>query len=209
MQVSQLAPGLWRWTGWHEEWQDEVGCVYLETGQDVCLFDPLLPPEEPERFWKALDRDVERAGGDVHVLVTVRFHARSAREIVARYGARLWAPSRGRAAVERRVGPVTNPFRPGDPLPGGVEAFGTGKGSEVVYWIPEHRALVAGDVLLGDGSGGVRLCPKSWLPSGIGHPELRLALQPLLELDVQRLIVSHGEPVLTGGRAALRAALEA
>lgn len=209
MQVSELSRGLWRWTGWHEEWKQEVGCAYYETAREVCLFDPLLPPEDPERFWQALDRDVERMGGDVHVLITVRFHARSAREVVSRYGARLWAPARTRAAVERRAGPVTDPFRPGDPLPGGVEAFAAGQGSEVVYWIPEHRALVAGDVLLGDESGGIRLCPKSWLPSGMGYPELRLALRPLLELDPERLIVSHGEPVLCGAAAALRSALAA
>jgi hypothetical protein len=73
----------------------------------VCLIDPLLPPEDPDRFWAALDRDVARAGGDVHVLLTVFWHGRSAAEMVARYGARLWAPSRAKAAVERRAGTVT------------------------------------------------------------------------------------------------------
>jgi glyoxylase-like metal-dependent hydrolase (beta-lactamase superfamily II) len=206
VQTVQLAPGLWRWTGLHNEWRDEVGCVYYEAEQQVCVFDPLVPPEDPVRFWAALDRDVTRVAGSVHVLLTLFFHARSAREMVERYGARLWAPSRGKAAVERRAGTVTDPFRPGDRLPAGVEAFGSGRGTEVVYWIPEHRSLVTGDVLLGEG-GGVCLCPESWLPSGTGHAELRQALRPLLELDVQRLIVSHGEPVVEGAADALRSAL--
>jgi glyoxylase-like metal-dependent hydrolase (beta-lactamase superfamily II) len=204
LHAYELAPGLWRWTGWHAEWKQEVGCVYYEAGREVCLFDPLLPPEDPEGFWAALDRDVERAGGDVHVLITVFFHARSAREVVKRYGARLWAPSRGKAAVERRAGAVTDPFRPGDLLPGGVEALGTGRATEVVFWIPDQLALVAGDVLIGDEKGNVRLCPESWLPAGIGHPELQKALRPVVELDVQRLVLSHGEPVLEGARPALR-----
>jgi hypothetical protein len=34
-------------------------------------------------------------------------------------------------------------------------------------------------------------------------------LQPLLELDFDRVLVTHGEPVLSGGHAALRAALDA
>ena len=88
MDVRELAPGLWRWTGWHEEWKQEVGCVYYEHAGEVCLIDPLVPPEDPDRFWAALDRDVERAGGSVHVLLTVFWHARSAGEVVARYGAR-------------------------------------------------------------------------------------------------------------------------
>jgi len=207
MEAYEIVPGLWRWTGWHEEWKASVGCAYVETEREVCLIDPLVPPEEPARFWAALDRVVERAGGDVHVLLTVFWHARSARELVARYGARLWAPSRARAAVERRAGPVTDPFRPGDPLPAGIEAFACGRSSEVVYWLPEHRALVAGDVILGDEDRGVTLCPESWLPAGTGHGELRRALRVLLELDVERVLVSHGEPVLERGGEALRAML--
>ena len=99
---------------------------------------------------------------------------------------------------------MTDPFRPGDQLPGSLEAFGAGRGNEVVYWLPDHHALVAGDVLLGDERGTVRLCPESWLPAGTGHAELRKALRLLLELDVQRLVLSHGEPVLEGARPALR-----
>jgi glyoxylase-like metal-dependent hydrolase (beta-lactamase superfamily II) len=207
MEVRELAPGLWRWTGWHEEWKQDVGCVYYEHGGEVCLIDPLVPPEDRDRFWAALDRDVARAGGAVHILLTVFWHARSAGEVGRRYGARLWAPSRAKAAVLRRAGAVTDPFRPGDPLPAGIEALDGGRGGEVVYWLPEHHTLVTGDVILGEAGGGVRLCPESWLPAGKGHPELRRALRPLLDLDVERIVVSHGEPVLARGGEALRALL--
>ncbi|HKC83642.1 MAG TPA: MBL fold metallo-hydrolase, partial [bacterium] len=202
-----LAPGLWRWTGRHEEWKQDVGCVYYEHGADVCLIDPLLPPEDPDRFWAALDRDVARAGGDVHVLLTVFWHARSAAELVARYGASLWAPSRAKAAVERRAGTVTKPFHAGALLPAGIKPFASGRSTEVVFWLPEDRALVTGDVILGDAGGELRLCPESWLPAGTGHPELRRALRPLLELDVEQVVVSHGESVLEGGAEALRVLL--
>jgi glyoxylase-like metal-dependent hydrolase (beta-lactamase superfamily II) len=204
VQVTRIADGLWRWTGWHEEWKQEVGCVYLETADGICLFDPLVPPEDTERFLAALDRDVERAGAEVHVLITVFWHARHARELLERYGGRLWAPSRARAAVARRAGEVTDPFRPGDPLPGGILALETGRGTEAAYYVPEHRALVPGDVLLGAEGGGLRFCPESWLPSGTGHARLREALRPVLDLDVERVLVSHGEPVLERGADALR-----
>lgn len=205
--MQKLAEGLWRWTGRHEEWKQEVGCVYHESTEGVCLIDPLVPPEDTDRFWTALDRDVKRAGAPVHVLLTVFWHARSAREVVERYDARLWAPSRARAAVERRAGPVTDSFRPGDTLPGGIEAFASGRGTEALYWLPEHRALVPGDVILGADGGGLRLCPESWLPDGVGHPKVRRALRPLLELPVERVLVSHGRPVLERGRGALAQAL--
>jgi glyoxylase-like metal-dependent hydrolase (beta-lactamase superfamily II) len=83
----------------------------------------------------------------------------------------------------------------------------SGRGAEVVLWLPARRSLVFGDVLLGAGSNRVGLCPESWLPDGTTVADLRLALRPLLELPVERLLVSHGEPVLRDGAAALRQAL--
>jgi glyoxylase-like metal-dependent hydrolase (beta-lactamase superfamily II) len=213
VDIDQIAEGLWRWTARHPEWRPdadwppEVGCVYYEAPDAVVLVDPLVPAEldDRDRFWRALDRDLEQAGRPLAVVLTVFWHERSAQEVVERYpGATLWASE---PADERLSARVTNPFRPGDPLPGGVEAHEADRRDEVLLWIPEHRALVAGDVLLGDGSGGVRVCPDSWLPEGVSSDEFRAGLQPLLDLPVERVLVSHGEPVLTGGREALARAL--
>jgi glyoxylase-like metal-dependent hydrolase (beta-lactamase superfamily II) len=211
MDVTMIAVGLWRWTAYYEEWRDDVGCVYYEAPDAVVLIDPLVPTEHVEatRFWEALDRDVTRAGRPVHVYITVFWHARSAGEIVHRYGGRLHATSRARAANERRTGVAPDVFRPGDPLPGGIEALASGRSTEVVYWIPEHLALVPGDVILGDGHGGLRLCPESWLPTGVDHARLRAALKPLLDLPVTHVLVSHGEPVTEDARARLADALAA
>ncbi len=101
----------------------------------------------------------------------------------------------------------TNPFRAGTPLPGGVEAYDAGRGDEVLLWIPEHRALVSGDILLGDGRGGVRVCPDSWLPTGIDPHDVRARLRRLLDVSIERILVSHGDPVLVNGRDALARAL--
>jgi glyoxylase-like metal-dependent hydrolase (beta-lactamase superfamily II) len=207
MEMLQIAPGLWRWTGYHEEWKEDVGSVYYESSDGVVLVDPIVPPEDAPRFWDALERDVVAAGGTVHVLVTVFWHTRSTRELVDRYAARVWAPARGKQAIARRAGVVTDAFGEGDALPGGVEAFRTVRAAEVVYWLPDHGALVPGDVLLGDGAGGIRLCPQSWLPQGRTQAQLAESLRALLELPVERVLLSHGQPVLSKGHAALEAAL--
>jgi hypothetical protein len=211
MEVTPIADGLWRWSTYYGEWRAEVGSVYVEADDAVVLIDPLVPEErdEAERFWRALDRDVERAGAPVHVLVTVFWHVRSAAEVVRRYRGRLHAASRARAPIERRAGLTSAVFRTGDPLPGGVEALPSGRATEVVFWLAAHAAVVPGDVLLGDAAGGLRLCPESWLPSGVGHAELRTALAPLLELPVERVLVSHGAPVFGDGHDALARALAA
>jgi glyoxylase-like metal-dependent hydrolase (beta-lactamase superfamily II) len=212
MEVTRIADGLWRWTARRPEWPDDVGSVYCETGDGVVLVDPLVPEEEPageaERFWDALDRDVRRGGGDVHVLVTVFWHVRSTAAVVERYGARVWAPRSGKTAIERRAGVVTDAFRPDDPLPGRLQAFRTARAAEVVYWLPEHRALVPGDVLIAD-EDGLRLCPAAWLPEKKTLEDLRESLRPVLELPVERVLVSHGEPVLENAGTALAGALSA
>jgi glyoxylase-like metal-dependent hydrolase (beta-lactamase superfamily II) len=190
--VTEVAPGLRRWTAWHEEWGEEVGCVAVETDDGLVLVDPLDPPRQ--------------LGRPRHVLLTVYWHARSAK------GPNVWAHRRASAPLARRGVALTCPFVPGDPLPGGIRAFATARTGEVVYWLPQQRALVAGDVLLGAGAKPrptqepLRLSPEHWLGRAT-RDDLRRSLQPLLELPVARVLVSHGAPVLRGGARALAACL--
>ena len=187
MQLQELRPGLWRWTAAHPEWDHaqhwgpDVASVYAELPDAIVIVDPLVPPDEEERFWAALDRDVERAAKPVRILLTVSWHVRSAEAVAERYG----------AATDGS-------------LPAGVEAHAATAGEETAYWLPAHGALVFGDAVLG-ADDGVRLCPESWLAGTLA--ELKEELRPLLELPVERLLVSHGEPVLQDGRAALARAL--
>jgi glyoxylase-like metal-dependent hydrolase (beta-lactamase superfamily II) len=203
MDVHRIAPGLWRWTAFHEEWRRVVGCLYLETDDATVLFDPLVPGDDAERFLEYLDADVERADGDVHIVLTVYWHVRSTAELAKRYNADIWAPSRSAKPVERRLELAPRGVRPGDALPGGVEAHESGRASELVYLLAQHRALVAGDVLLGD---PLRICPGGWVGKG-GQKAVREALRPLLDRPLDRVLVSHGDPVLRAGHAALAAAL--
>jgi glyoxylase-like metal-dependent hydrolase (beta-lactamase superfamily II) len=196
VDVQNIAGGLWRWTARHPEWTPEedwpevVGCVYYEGIDAVVLIDPLVPAEEADRFWDALDRDVERAGRPVVVLRTVHWHQRSIDEVVARYpGARAWTPEGD------------------DTLPAGVEAHRVERADETLFWIEAHRALVAGDVLLGTDDDGLRVCPDSWLAEEFRGPEFKASLRFLLELPIEIVLVSHGRPVLRDGRDALAAAL--
>lgn len=189
MKVSELAPGLWRWTALHPDWSEgadwerEVGCVYYEAAGATVLIDPLVPAER-ERFLDALDRDVERRGLPVAILLTCAWHGRSSDELAERYGA-------------SRDGSVENVVAVPFPI---VE--------ETMYWLPGRSALVTGDSLMGDGAGGITVCPDTWL-EGDAPRVLRRELRALLELPIERVLVSHGDPVLEDGRAALERALNA
>lgn len=81
MDVERLAEGLWRWT------TSEGGCVYYEAPDAVVLFNPLVPPGEEEKFLPYLDRDVERLGLPVSILLTAERNERSAPFLRERYRA--------------------------------------------------------------------------------------------------------------------------
>ena len=198
MEVQRIDEGLWRWTAPHPDWTDgadwdrDVGCVYWEADDAVVLVDPLVPSDDAERrrFLEALDRDVERVGRPVAILLTCEWHVRSTSELAERYGARVVEPPTA------------------DALPGAALAFAVEAAEEVVYWLPGARGVVPGDTLLG-ADDGVTLCPASWLEGRGGLDELARDLAPLLELPVERILTSHGPPLLADGRDALARALAA
>jgi len=173
-----------RWTAYHEQWREEVGCVAVESDDGLLFFDPLDPASEAD-----------------HTFVTTFFHARDAR-------GRVWAPTATVRRLRNRGVEVTDPFEVGDALPGGVQCFNTAREGEVVYWIPWERALVVGDVLLGAGARPrateepLRLCPARWAaPATLD--DLKASLRPLLDLPVERVLVSHGTPIWEGGGSRL------
>ena len=168
--MRELRPGLHRWSAAHPEWEPapepgspadwprEVGSVAYEGEDALVLVDPLVPDE----LWSELDRLAERHPR-VAVLTTIRFHRRSRDEVVRRYGA---STSRARAS-----------------LPRGIVAIPIRQAGETMVWLPEHRALVPGDRLLGADCGGLCLSPESWLrylPSGMTQVKLREALRQAL-----------------------------
>jgi hypothetical protein len=189
--MEEVAPGLRRWTAYHDHWEEDVGSLALESDDGLILIDPIDPPRELQR--------------PDHVLLTVYWHHRSTGDLKPRH---VWAPTRSAQPVRNRGVDVTDAFTAGDELPGGVQAFQTARVSEVVFWLPEQRAVVAGDVLLGAGAkprptkDALRLCPERWLGKAT-HADLQRTLEPLLDLPVQRVLVSHGKPVLRGGKRAL------
>jgi hypothetical protein len=195
--MREIAPGLHHWSaphpGWDPDpepgsaadWPAEVGCTLYQAPGAAVLIDPLVPDE----LWPALDELVD--GRLVVVLTTIRFHGRSREAVLERYGgAKIAYNAEMPEGVEARI----------------VDGF-----QETMYWLPEPRALVPGDLLIGDGEGGIRMCPASWLKGYLddaaGIAELRGALQPLLALPVEHVLASHWSPVTGGGHAALERAL--
>jgi glyoxylase-like metal-dependent hydrolase (beta-lactamase superfamily II) len=198
MLGEELRPGLRAWTNHYPEWRDEVASYAISRPGELVLIDPLLA----EGQWPVLEQ--EAAGRDLHVLLTVHWHARSSAEVRARFpAARVWAHSRSRAAIARRVEP-TDTFARGEELPGGLVPLEARPRTEVLLWDAGHRALIVGDALVGDADGGgLRTCKASWLPHSTNLAELRAALRPALDLPVELVLVSHGPPTRSAAKADL------
>ena len=192
MEVLRLADGLWRWTAVHPRWEywpnherelPEVGCVYYEADDATVLIDPLVPAGEEDDFLRHLDADVERRGLPVVILLTAEWHRRSTDELAARYAARV-----------------------GGAQPVGIEEIsieGTDE-RQVAYFIRPHAALVVCEVFAVDVHGELRVCES---PALARPDELEASLERLMELPVERLLVSHGEPVLEDAKARMAEAL--
>lgn len=167
-----------------------------DSGDAFALFDPIAPPT----LFEGLIESQEIA-----VLLTVHWHSRGAPECVERFGATVYTPEASLERTQKKV--HAKPYALGEELPGGVVAHSAYYPEETIFWIPAHRAIVAGDVLLG-GERGLHVQPDSWLPEGVTPVALREALRPLIELPIELILLTHGAPVIEDGREALREALE-
>jgi len=201
--LEDLGHGIWRWTLRHPEWHPrsefgaEVGSYAVHEGGGTVLIDPLLDGEiEAE-----LDGVVS---GEVVVAVTIPYHVRSAVQAVGRWGGTI----AGHPDVRRRLADGT-PFHGDEDLPLGLTMHKVTRLKERPLELPQTRSLAFGDRVVGV-EGGLRV----WLDNPItdqrrewfrktGAP----ALQHLLEIDFDRALVTHGDPVLSGGRQALQDAL--
>ena len=196
LEVSRLAPGLWRWSVLTPV--GPLGSVYFEPepegGGGVVVIDPIVPqPGTPEsdRFWNALDGDAERMRGPVSILIATPSHTRSAEEVRRRYAARFGAEVL-----------TTEALLSGAALPGNITAHPIeGRDApEVALFIPRERALVPAEAIIGSGGGRVEIAER-----GIVSREALLgSLRRLEALEPTMLLPSHGPAVSSDGTLALR-----
>lgn len=194
--MREIDPGLWHWTARHEHIAGEVSSYYL-AGPGV-LIDPMLPPEGLGWF--------EQHGEPKHVVLSNRHHDRHSWELRDSFGCTVHCISNGLYELEGRG--AAEPFEFGDELPGGIVAHEVDVicPDECALYVSAHRALACADGVV-RGRGSARL---TFVPDGLmDEPEqtkegLRAAYRRLLELDFDLLLLAHGDPVVGGGKAALR-----
>jgi hypothetical protein len=175
------------------------------------LVDPLLPPE-PEPVLQLIEGTLAER---LTILITIPYHVRSSEELWRRFRGQAETTVRGHPACAKRLARRSGfkPLAPGDELPAGVTAhrIGRPRRHEAPLHIPSQRALVFGDALV-ELNGKLRVWSDRRVDDHV-HRFYRERFNPtlaaLLELDFERVLVTHGEPVLKDGKQKLRAALRA
>jgi hypothetical protein len=197
--VREVRSGVWHWEARHPEWNErqwwgpEVSSYAIDDGARLVLFDPLAPPGEVDKL--AGERDTA-------IILTCPWHRRDAEALATRYGAPLYVPPPDAHDPSPVDGTV---FREGDRLPVGVEAFPGMEPNDLVLWVESHAALVAGDTLQDRGDGLQFLGElTNNVPAGFDTKQVLRAMQPLLMLPVEIVLLTHGAPA---DRAALERAL--
>lgn len=187
MEHWEVVPGLWHWAAPHPAWEpgaepESVGDWPELVGSHLAEVGGELVIVDPLVTDEAgwAWLDERVAGRPVHVLTTNPAHGRSRAEVLARYGGDEVAPA-------------------------GVRLIGVGE--ETLVHLEPYATLITGDRIIGDARGGLRRCPPSW--SELPDAELRERLLGVLELPVERVLVSHGESLFSEAGPALRAAIEA
>jgi len=219
--MRELRPGLWHWETPHpdwkssEPWNEQVSSYAIDDGQRLLLFDPLGVPAEIE----------ERADARQPVVVlTAPWHERDTRSLVERLNTPVFAPPPDTAedlmqkyGLTREQAGDGSPdlawlragdrveghfYSVGDRLSVGAEVFPGREHNDVVLWIEDRRAVIAGDSLVDFGRG--LEVPAEWLRDGVTREGVADGLRPLLERPVELVLPAHGDPT---DRAALERAL--
>jgi hypothetical protein len=211
---KRIAKDLWRWTARHPEWHPgefgaEVASFAARGGDDTLLIDPLLP-REPDAVLELVDGIL---ADRLSILITLPYHVRSSEFLRDRFRTHAETTIWGHPDCTKRMKRKTafKPIDPAKPLPAGVSAHAIGKPrrSETPLLLPSHGALVFGDAVVEEG-GRLRVWAMERVDDRVERfyrERFNPTLKPLLELDFERVLVTHGQPVMKDGKKALRSAL--
>jgi hypothetical protein len=193
--MEEVLPGVWHWTAEHPRIGVEVSSHWVPAS--AAVIDPLLPPEEGmEPF---------RGEPPERVLLSNRHHLRHSERFAEEFGCAIECSRPG--LHEFDGGPEVDGFDFGDQVAPGIEALEVGAicPDETALWIRDSGALVIADGIMRYG-GEMRFVPDGLLgddPEAV-KAGLREAFSRLLDRDFDNLLFAHGEPLIGGGKEALR-----
>jgi hypothetical protein len=194
--MQEIASGIQHWTAFRDTIGMTVSSHWIEPAG--VLIDPMVPDEGLEAF--------ERASvAPQQVVLTTGLHTRHAERFAEAFSIPIRAP---REAADRLGDSLAfDPYTDGDELAPGVAAVHLGVLCPDEYAL--HVTATEGAVAFADGLhnyGTLGFFSDDLLGD---DPEavkcgLEEQLRALLERDFDHLLFAHGDPIVGGGKSALR-----
>jgi hypothetical protein len=175
-----------------------VDSYYIDPARVVL--DPMVPREGLEWF--------EQRETPNEIVLTNRHHLRHSERFAEAFGCPIRCSDAGLHEFER--GPKVEGFAFGEELAPGITAYQVGAlcpdDTALHIRIADGAALAFADGLTHPRGGRLTFVPGFLMgddPSPV-RAGLRESLRRLLDLDFDNLLFAHGEPLIGGGRVALR-----
>ena len=195
--IREVLPGVYHWTAIHPRIRLPVDSYYIEPAR--VLLDPMVPREGLDWF--------ERRATPEQIVLTNRHHLRDSERYVDAFGCPIRCSDAGLHEFEH--GPKVEGFAYGGQLAPGITAH------QVGAICPDDTALHIqadiGAIAFADGLTRPRRGQRAFRPGCLlgddpsrVRARLRESLRRLLDLDFDNLFFAHGEPLIGGGREALR-----
>ncbi|HEV3154422.1 MAG TPA: cupin domain-containing protein [Candidatus Baltobacteraceae bacterium] len=190
-------PGAWMWSAWQPDRGMAFNSYLFERDGGFVCVDP-LPLDDASL-------DAIAAMGRIHTIVlTNRDHERATQALVARFDARVVAGEREAALFGVRVDATV---KDGEHVFEGAVALDLPNGKtsgEIALYLPQAKAAVVGDALLGTPAGSLSLLPDEKLQD---VQQFILTLRRLWALELRALLLCDGQPLFADADAAIGALL--
>lgn len=191
LELEPVAPGLFLWRCHDSAIKTDLFSTGLQTESGMFLIDPVsLAPG-------ALTH-LDRVAG---VIVTNENHLRASAQFAERFRVPVYAGST--ASTETTLIDLKNPFAPGLTA---IPLEGAATGEIAIHWDIEKGTMVMGDALINFQPYGFTFLPAKYCSN---FKLMRTSLAKLLDYSFERMLFSHGEPILSHARERLETLLQA
>ena len=194
LELEPVVPGIFLWRYYDAAIKTELFSTGLETESGTFLIDPIGLASEAMT-------DLTRVAG---IIVTNDNHPRAAAQFAQRFHVPIWAAATVAAGLTGAT-----PIRPDSAVAPGLIAIsveGAAAGDIAIYRETEKGTMVMGDALINFEPYGFTFLPSKYCSN---FKLMRASLRKLLDYSFERMLFSHGEPIVSNARERLEALLEA
>jgi glyoxylase-like metal-dependent hydrolase (beta-lactamase superfamily II) len=194
LEIELVVPAIFLWRYYDPGIRTDLFSTGLQTDSGTFLIDPIsLAPD-------ALTSLNCVAG----IIVTNDNHLRASAQFADRFRVPIYAEATTASAL-----PGATRIDFGSPFAPGLTAIpvnGAAAGEIAIYWEADKGTMVIGDALINFEPYGFTLLPAKYCSN---FKLMRASLRKLLDYSFERMVFSHGEPILSHARDRLEALLEA